>query len=161
MNASDIVKYGNSVLKTPTELVDEVNDELKKLIQEMYDIMVEAKGVGLAANQIGIPKRFFVYDAGEGHHALINPKVIRKSGEQVGVEGCLSIPNLQGDVARADFIEVEGLDENGEPVRIQAEGWQARIFQHEIDHLDGYLFIDRADPDTLELVEPGSDEGEE
>lgn len=152
MGIEEIVRYGNKVLSEQTREVTELTDEIRELIPRMYEIMHEANGVGLAANQLGLPLRMFVYDVGEGPHALINPKIVKKSGKQVGVEGCLSIPGLQGDVDRADMVIVTGLDENGEKVRLTGEGLLARVFQHETDHLEGKLFIDRADPDTLEWV---------
>jgi len=160
MGIEEIVRYGNKILAEPTKDVPEFNDEIKELINRMYEIMEEANGAGLAANQIGLPLRMFVYDDGSGPHALINPKMIRKSGSQVASEGCLSIPGLFGDVERANIAVVEGINENGEKVRLTGEGLLARIFQHEMDHLDGKLFIDRADSKTLHWVMPGQDEEE-
>lgn len=154
VSADEIVKYGDEVLRNPTKLVDEINGEVKDLIQHMYEVMHENNGVGLSANQIGVSKRLFVYDVGEGPKAVINPKLEERAGEQLGYEGCLSVPGLQGEVPRSDTVVVEGLDEDGNPVRITAEGFLARVFQHEIDHLDGFFFIDRADPDSLEFVTP-------
>lgn len=147
-----VVRYGDPVLRTRAEEVREINDEIKELIERMYVVMAESHGLGLAAPQIGVSKRVFTYDVGEGPHALINPKVLRSSGEEIATEGCLSIPGLQGDVARASRVTVTGIDENGRKVKIKAEGLLARVFQHEIDHLDGKVFIDRADPATIETV---------
>ena len=152
MGIEDIVRYGNKVLSEQTTEVPQLTDEIRELIPKMYEIMHEANGVGLAANQLGLPLRMFVYDVGEGPHALINPKIMKKSGKQTGVEGCLSIPGLQGDVDRANMVIVTGLDETGQKVRLTGEGLLARVFQHEIDHLEGTLFIDRADPHTLEWI---------
>ena len=118
----------------------------------MYQAMVDYRGLGLAAPQIGVAKRIFVYDVGEGPHALVNPKIVSTRGEEWGVEGCLSVPGLQGEVPRAAAITVTGINENGEKVKIKADGMLARVFQHEMDHLDGTLFIDKADPETLETV---------
>jgi peptide deformylase len=109
-------------------------------------------GLGLAANQIGVLQRVFVYDDGTGLGVVINPKIVRAEGEQVGVEGCLSVPGLQGDVKRAEKIVIQGMDLNGKKVKIEAEGLLARIFQHELDHLNGTLFVDRADPDSLHYI---------
>jgi len=156
----EIVRYGNEVLRRAAEPVKAVDDEIRALIARMYEAMAEASGLGLAAPQIGVSKRLFVYDIGDGPHAVINPKLMKKSGEQIGVEGCLSVPGLQGEVPRWEKVVVTGLDEEGKPVRIKAEGLLARVFQHEIDHLDGTLFIDRADPDTLEIVESKEAESE-
>ena len=161
MGAEEIVRYGSKLLSEPTREVPEVNEDVRRLIAHMYEVMAEAHGLGLSANQIGVPLRIFVYDVGEGPHALINPRIVKKSGSQLGSEGCLSIPGLQGDVERANIVVVEGLDEEGRKVKITAEGLLARVFQHEIDHLDGTLFIDRADEDTLHWVMPGQEEEEE
>ena len=152
MEASQIVTYGDHLLRTRAEEVAEFNDEIKGLIQRMYEVLAENRGLGLAAPQIGISKRIFVYDVGEGPHALINPRLTRCRGELVSIEGCLSIPGLQGEVPRYEHVTVSGIDEEGGKVKIRAEGLLARVFQHEIDHLDGGLFIDRADPETLETV---------
>jgi peptide deformylase len=97
-------------------------------------------------------KRLFVYDVGDGPDAIINPEIVRQEGEQLGVEGCLSIPRLHGEVLRAMTVEVTGLDRHGKPLRIEAREYLARVFQHEIDHLDGVLFIDRADPASLHWI---------
>jgi peptide deformylase len=158
MENVEIVKYGEPVLSERAKEVDAITDEIRELIRKMYRIMEESNGVGLAANQIGVPLRIFTYDVGEGPHAIINPRIVRKLGSQVGVEGCLSVPGLQGDVERANIVTVEGLDENGNNVRVTGEGLLARVFQHEIDHLDGVVFIARADPETLEWVQMESDE---
>ena len=164
MDESKIVTYGNDILRAKAEDIQEIDQEIRDLIPRMYQIMYDSRGVGLAGPQIGISKRIFVYDIGEGPHALINPNIVKSTGEVWGIEGCLSIPGLQGEVPRADRITVTGLDENGEQVKINAEDYLARVFQHEIDHLDGMMFIDRADPETLEtvpLVEKEEDEDEE
>lgn len=161
MEASEVVRYGNPVLRQRAEEIAEFDESVKALIERMYEIMVEARGYGLAGPQIGLSKRIFTYDVGEGQHAMINPVILKSSGEEVGVEGCLSIPGLQGDVARAYRVTIAGIDENGKKVKIEAEGLLARVFQHEIDHLDGTVFVDRADPDTLETVPmDDGDEGE-
>ncbi len=161
MGAEQIVRYGSKVLSEPTREVEEITDEIRELIGNMFEIMHEANGVGLAANQIGVPLRLFVYDIGEGPHVIINGKITKKSGKEVSTEGCLSIPGLQGDVSRAHTATISGLDENGQKVRITAEGLLARVFQHETDHLDGMLFIDRASADSLEWIIGGQDEDEE
>lgn len=152
MSASEIVTYGNEILRKQSEPVPEFNQEIKDLLPRMYRIMAEARGVGLAGPQIGIQKRIFTYDIGEGPHALINPEIISSSGEEWGVEGCLSIPGLQGEVPRFEKLVVTGINEDGKHVKIKAEGYLARVFQHEMDHLDGTMFVDRADPETLETV---------
>ncbi|OPZ70566.1 MAG: Peptide deformylase [Firmicutes bacterium ADurb.Bin456] len=110
----------------------------------MAKTMYSARGVGLAAPQVGVSKRVVVMDAGEGLLELINPEIIFAEGEQLDCEACLSIPGLTGEVARAQTVRVKYLDRSGKESIIEAEGFPARVFQHEIDHLDGILFIDRA-----------------
>jgi peptide deformylase len=150
MEASEIVTYGDEVLRTRAEDVAGLDDETKELIERMYEIMAANRGLGLAAPQVGVSKRVFVYD--EGQHAMVNPRIVNTGGEQVGIEGCLSVPGLQGEVTRYERVTVAGINEDGKKVKIKAEGLMARVFQHEMDHLDGALFVDRADPDTLEIV---------
>lgn len=161
METSEVVRYGNPVLRQRAEEIKEIDEGIKALIERMYVVMAEVQGLGLAGPQVGVSKRVFTYDVGEGPHAMINPKVVKSSGEEIGSEGCLSMPGLQGDVARAEKVTVSGIDENGEKVKIKAEGLLARVFQHEIDHLDGTIFIDKADPETLETVPLHDDEEEE
>jgi peptide deformylase len=150
-----IVKYegeGVEILRQTAKPVLKVTEEVAELVDHMERIMRAANGVGLAAPQLGILQRLFVYDSGEGFHAVINPKILQRKGEQIGIEGCLSLPGLQGEVARADEVVVKGLDQFGKPVRIRGQALTARVIQHEIDHLDGILFIDRADPASLHWV---------
>jgi len=161
METNQIVRYGDPVLRQKTADVAEFNDEIKALIERMYVVLAESRGLGLAAPQIGVSKRIFVYDIGEGPHAIVNGRITRTSGEDIGPEGCLSIPGLQGDVARAERVTIAGLDENGDKVKIKAQGLLARVFQHETDHLEGTMFVDKADPDTLETVPLHDDEDEE
>lgn len=149
-----IVKYegeGAAILKQVSKPVLKVSDDVAALVEQMEIIMRAANGVGLAAPQLGILQRIIVYDAGDDFHAIINPKILQRKGAQIGLEGCLSIPGLQGDVERAAEVVVKGLDQFGKPVRIRGEGLTARVLQHEIDHLDGILFIDR-DPQDLHYV---------
>ena len=153
---SRVVKYGEpgwEVLKQVAAPVPQVDSALRTLIDEMGDIMYRAHGVGLAAPQIGKSIRLLVYDAGDGLQALINPVILKMRGEQLEPEeGCLSIPGLRGVVKRASEISVKGLDRNGSPVRLRVSDFEARVIQHEVDHLDGILFIDRADPATLHMI---------
>ena len=151
-----IVKYdettGVTILRQKSRPVLTINEDVAELVEHMEKIMRAANGVGLAAPQLGILQRIFVYDAGDGFQAIINPKILGRKGEQVGIEGCLSIPGLQGDVARAEEVVVKGVDQFGKPVRIRGDGLTARVIQHENDHLDGILFIDHADPASLHWV---------
>ena len=149
MAVLEIAKYGEPVLRVRCKPVERVTEETRALIADMFDTMHAAAGVGLAAPQVRVPERLFVYDVGEGPDVIINPELVRQEGEVLGTEGCLSIPRLQGEVARARKVLIRGLDRHGKKVRIQADEWLARVFQHEMDHLDGVLFIDRADPATL------------
>jgi peptide deformylase len=157
-----IVKYGDPVLRQVAKPVAKVGEDMPDFVERMKAIMTEANGVGLAAPQLGILQRVIVYDNGETVQALINPKILRASGEQTEpAEGCLSIPGLRGTVKRADEIVVKAVDEHGQPMRIRTEGYSARVIQHEIDHLDGILFIDRADPESLHWMTAEEKEEEE
>ena len=152
-----IVKYegeGVQILRQMSRPVLKVTDDIVELVEHMEQIMRAANGVGLAAPQLGILQRVFVYDAGDGFQAIINPKILQRKGAQIGIEGCLSLPGLQGEVERANEVVVKGIDQYGKPVRIRGEGLTARVIQHENDHLDGILFIDegRADPSSLHWV---------
>jgi len=162
MISDTVLRYGEPVLRQIASAVPEFNDEIRETIIRMYSILEASGGIGLAAPQVGLSSRLFVYRVGEDEnfHALVNPKIVRRNGEETNIEGCLSLPGLHGDVTRAARIIVVGLDENGEHVRIKAVGLKARMYQHEIDHLDGVLFIDRADPDTLETEPIGVKEEE-
>ncbi len=135
--------FGDPVLRQRAREVEEVTDIHRRLIADMIDTMRDAPGVGLAATQIGVLERIFVWEVDEEHGAVINPVVVEESDEEVlGEEGCLSLPGLTYDVTRRAHVTVEGLDANGAPIRIEAPEFMSRVFQHEIDHLDGVLFID-------------------
>lgn len=140
----NIVEDGDPVLRKIARPVREVDDKIAKLLKNMAETMYHANGVGLAAPQVGISKRVIVVDVGEGLYSLVNPEITAKSGAQDGPEGCLSVPGMTGDVLRANRITVDAQNEKGEPVTIEAEGFFARAIQHEIDHLDGILFTDKA-----------------
>jgi len=159
-----IVKYdeaqGVHLLRQRSKPVLNVNEDVVELVAHMERIMRAANGVGLAAPQLGILQRIFVYDSGDGFQAIVNPKILGRKGEQVGVEGCLSIPGLQGDVIRANEVVVKGTDQFGKPVRIRSDGLTARVIQHENDHLDGILFIDR-NPTDLHWVTAEEEDEEE
>jgi peptide deformylase len=136
----------------------------------MLETMREANGVGLAAPQVGVTQRFFVAELPEDEeteqpaqtYILFNPEIVKGRGEQVGYEGCLSIPGYIGEVARQEQITVKGMNEKGRSVRHKLQGYLARVFQHEIDHLDGILYTDRlTNPDTFQPVEVGQEEAAE
>ena len=154
-----ILTQGNPVLKKKSKAVGKILPELKKLIDNMEDTMRAAPGVGLAAPQVGVLQRVIVVDIGEGLISLINPKIVKKSGKCMFYEGCLSVPGVEGQVERSESICVKGLDRNGNPVVIEAEGYLAIVLQHEIDHLDGVLFVDRIkDLSRIKYIKSKKDE---
>lgn len=140
-----IVKHPDQVLRDKAKEVKNFNANLHKLLDDMGETMYQADGVGLAAPQVGILKRVIVMDCGEGLIEMINPEIIEREGEQVGPEGCLSIPGVMGDVRRAMKVKAKGQDRFGNPIEVEGEELLARCIQHEIDHLDGVLFIDLAE----------------
>ena len=148
MSKLDILTYPNSFLSQPTKPLDDIDGKVQEKIEQMSTTMYDAPGVGLAAIQIGWDKSVLIYDVSprdqnRSLHVLINPKIITKEGEIVSEnEGCLSVPDFRADVKRAAAITVEGLDREGKPIKIDAEGILAIVLQHEIDHLNGTLFIE-------------------
>lgn len=156
----EIVKDPAEVLHKKAKPVIKVNASIKKLLDDMAETMYTAPGVGLAAPQVGIAKRVIVIDPRDEETALfqlVNPEIIHQEGWVKGTEGCLSIPGYVADVYRYEKVRVVALDRNGHKVWIDAEGWLARIFQHEIDHLDGVLYTDKC----TNLREVAADEEEE
>ncbi len=139
-----ISMIGNPILKQCAEKVEFVDRNIKKILNAMIQIMYEAKGIGLAAPQIGISKKLIVIDIGNGLIEVINPEIVKQVGCYVDKEGCLSVPKIFGDVERAEKISIIGIDRNMRNVKIKAEGLLARVFQHELDHLNGELFIEKA-----------------
>ena len=140
----EIKKYPDPILRKKSQEVEVVTEEIKKLGQDMLETMLANQGIGLAAPQVGVLKRIIVVQTEKGPQIFINPKIIKKSQETIiGEEGCLSFFGLFLKIKRAKEVEVEALDENGEKISLKAEGLPARVFQHEIDHLEGILFIDR------------------
>jgi peptide deformylase len=143
------------VLRQKAKRVTRVDDSIRKLIDDMVETMVAAPGVGLAANQVGVLLRVIVVKTDANLYCLVNPEMVKATGEQVGLEGCLSIPGYVGEVKRAQRVVVRGLNRHGKAVRIKGDDLLARAFQHEIDHINGVLFIDRLTSlDTLRKVEP-------
>jgi peptide deformylase len=143
--------YGDPVLRQKAREVGGADDTLRALVADMRDTMHAYSGVGLAANQVGVLQRVLVVDVplDEEHrarYAIVNPVVALRSGSETGEEGCLSIPGVWEDVGRSRAITVRGLDEWGKPLAFEAEGYLARAIQHEVDHLDGVLFVDRLSP---------------
>ncbi len=145
----EIVKIGDEVLRAETMEVKRFDQRLHKLIDDMAETMYAEEGCGLAAPQVGISKKIVVVDVGEGLIELINPVIVERKGEQLGPEGCLSIPGKEGLVNRAKWVKVEAQDRNGNPIVKEGEDYLARAFQHEIDHLNGVLYIDRVEKQTV------------
>jgi peptide deformylase len=154
MAIREIVTLPNPVLRRKARKVTEFTSELQTLIDDMIETMRAEPGVGLAANQVGVPWRVIVVEYGDEEdenvpaklYVVVNPEFSRISPETiVGTEGCLSIPGYAGDVERYEALTIKGMNRRGQPLTIKAKGWLARIFQHEVDHLDGVLFVDRAD----------------
>ncbi|KOA20522.1 peptide deformylase [Clostridium homopropionicum DSM 5847] len=143
MALRNIRKEGDSILRKKSKKIEEINDRIITLIEDMKETMYAADGVGLAAPQIGILKRLVVIDVGEGPITLINPEILKAHGSQIDFEGCLSIPGEQGKVDRPLNVTVRALNEKGEEFEMEGEGLLARAFCHEIDHLNGILFIDK------------------
>ncbi len=143
-----IVRHGAAVLHRPAEPVAEITAEIDALVDDMIQTMYAAPGIGLAAPQVGVGKRIFVCDISVGRDpssllVFINPEFVERDGMQLEEEGCLSVPGFNATVARPARAVVKGLDRHGEPQTVSAEGLLARCFQHEMDHLDGTLFVDR------------------
>src|ERR687885_1200548 len=151
-----ILVVGNPVLRQKAKRVSQIDRPIQKLIDDMIETMQAAPGVGLAAPQIGVPLRLAVIDVDDTITVIVNPEIIRTSGESELDEGCLSVPGFWGRLDRADRVSVKALDRHGKELRIRdAEGLFAQALQHEIDHLDGYLYIDRmATLDKLQRAEP-------
>ncbi len=147
MSILDIRVLGDPVLRKPTKAVIEVTDELRKLVADMFETMYAAEGIGLAAPQVGRTDRLAVVDVEGQKYTLINPEIASKNGAvEKAEEGCLSIPDIYGDVERPPDVTIRALDENGNQYEASANGLLGRCFQHEIDHLDGKLFIDYLSP---------------
>ena len=139
-----IVLIGDEILREKAKPVKSVNAHIIKLLDNLADTLEDAKGAGLAAPQIGVSKRVIIIDVEEELYEMVNPQIIKAMGQQTDVEGCLSIPGLIGDVARAATVQVKYQDRTGQEKNLTAKGLLARALQHEIDHLEGILYIDRA-----------------
>ncbi|MGD8465565.1 MAG: peptide deformylase [Anaerolineae bacterium] len=156
-----------AILRSKAKKVQRVTPKMAALAERMLETMRQANGVGLAAPQVGVLQRLFVVELPEDEennqpaetYILFNPEIVKGHGEQIGYEGCLSIPGYIGEVARQEQITVQGLNEKGRPARYKLDGYLARVFQHEIDHLDGILYTDRlTDPETFQPVEIDQEE---
>ena len=147
-------KYGDPALRRQAAPLEDVTPEIHRIIADMTDTMYDEVGIGLAAPQVGVPLRLIVVSAedGRGVQALVNPVIVEEGGQVTAEEGCLSIPGVFAPVTRAAWVRVEARDAHGEPVAITARALRARVLQHEMDHLDGVLFIDRLDPVTRDRI---------
>ena len=159
MAIRNIREIGEEVLTKKSREVTEMTPRIKELIGDMLETMYEANGVGLAAPQVGVLKRIVVIDTtGEDPHILINPKIVETSGEQTGSEGCLSVPGKKGQVTRPEYVKVVALDADMKPYELEGTELLARAICHELDHLDGVLYVEKVEGP---LLDAGSEEGEE
>ena len=153
-----VVKYPAEVLRKPAKPVERVTKATRILIERMKSVMKRANGIGIAAPQLGVSERVIVIMEGRKPLTLVNPVITKSEGIVVAEEGCLSLPGLYGDVLRSAVVEVEAKGEDGDKLKLRMEGLAARCVQHEIDHLDGILFIDRVELETLHWAWPASAE---
>lgn len=158
MATRKIRELGDEVLTKQCKEVTKMSLRTKVLIQDMLDTMYEALGVGLAAPQVGVLKRIVVIDVGEGPLILINPEILETSGEQTGEEGCLSVPGKSGQVTRPDYVKVKALNEDMEEIELEGTGLLARAFCHEIDHLDGKMYVDLVEGELHDVSYDEEDE---
>ncbi|MBI1846476.1 MAG: peptide deformylase [Candidatus Rokubacteria bacterium] len=149
-----IRKYGDPLLRRRTTPITEITDATRALVADMIDTMYDEVGIGLAAPQVGVSLRLMVVgdERGRAPRGLVNPSIVAEGGSLTAEEGCLSIPGIFADVTRSEWVHLEAQDLEGEPVKIEARGLFARVLQHELDHLDGVLFIDRLDPVTRDRI---------
>ena len=154
MAVLSVRRYGDPVLRRRARDVEAVTPEIRRLVDDMVDTMYDEVGIGLAAPQVGVSLRLMVVgdEEGGGVQALVNPAIIERGGEVKAEEGCLSLPGIFASVTRAEWVTLEARDLEGRLVSITARGLRARVFQHEIDHLDGVLFIDRLEPVVRDRV---------
>ena len=149
---------GDECLRKVCKPVKSVSLRTRILIEDMFDTMYESGGVGLAAPQIGVLKRIVVMDTDDNQHVLINPQILEVSGEQTGYEGCLSIPGKSGIVTRPDYVKAKAYDENMKMYIVEGEGLLARAICHELDHLDGKMYVDLVEGGLLDAAAAGEDE---
>ncbi len=159
MAIREVRTMGDDILGKVCKPVKEMNERTLQLIEDMFETMYETNGVGIAAPQVGVLKRIVCMDVGDGNqYVMINPEIIELSGEQTGMEGCLSVPGKRGQVTRANYAKVKALNENMEEIIIEGEELLARCIQHECDHLDGILYVSKVEG---ELVDKEVDEDED
>ena len=148
MASYDIRVIGDPVLRQKARQVNDIDGALVRLVDDMIETMYEAPGIGLAAPQVGVQKRLFVWDMGEGPRVIVNPEIVESDGEWLYDEGCLSVPGLTWEIVRPKTVHLVGRDLDGNEMSLEVDELEARLFQHEIDHLDGTLLIERLDSDT-------------
>jgi peptide deformylase len=155
-----IIRYPHPALRWKSKPITRIDPELKRTVREMFDCMYEAKGIGLAANQVALPYRLFIMNAhgdpavAEAEQVFLNPEIVRRKGSVEGEEGCLSLPQLYGQVRRAEKIVVNAFDLEGQEFEMSLDELEARVVQHENDHIDGILFIDRMTEAGRRELEP-------
>ncbi|SHE27834.1 peptide deformylase [Ferrithrix thermotolerans DSM 19514] len=147
MSLLPIRTYGDPVLRSRAQDIKEIDDKLVALVDDMIETMYDAPGVGLAAPQVGVDKRLFVYDVGDGPKVLVNPEIKETAGEWVYEEGCLSVPGLWWPITRPKDVFIVGVDLEGNEVELEGTDLLGRVFQHEFDHLEGVLLVERLDED--------------
>ena len=153
MAVLNVRRYGDPILRQKAQPVEAITPEIRKTLTDMLETMYYQVGIGLAAPQVGVSLRIILVDDGpRGPRALLNPAIVDQRGSVRGEEGCLSIPGFFGDVERSEWVRVEAMDAEGRPLSFEAKGLQARVIQHELDHLDGVLFIDRLPPVTRDRM---------
>lgn len=164
MSSLQIVHYPHPALRWKSKDVTKIDPQLKEWVNQMFDLMYEARGIGLAANQVALPYRLFVInptgdpEQPELEQVFINPEILRRNGSAEAEEGCLSLPEIFGPVNRAERIVVEAYDLDGQQLRFELEGIDARVVQHENDHLDGVMFTDKVPAETLTELQPQIDD---
>ncbi|SKC05750.1 peptide deformylase [Lachnospiraceae bacterium] len=153
MALRQIRTIGDDILNKKCKEIKEMTPRIKELIDDMFETLYDANGVGLAAPQVGVLKRLVIIDCGDDPHVLINPRIVETSGEQTGNEGCLSVPGKFGTVTRPNYVKVVFLDENMQPAELEGTELLARAICHELDHLDGNLYVDKVEGDLYENEE--------
>jgi peptide deformylase len=148
MSGYDIRIIGDPVLRQTAREITDVDESLIRLVDDMFETMYEAPGIGLAAPQVGVQKRLFVWDIGAGPEVIINPEIVESDGEWLFEEGCLSVPGLSWEIVRPKTIHIVGRDLDGNELSFEADELESRLLQHEMDHLEGTLLIERLDEDT-------------
>lgn len=161
MAIRNIRELGDPVLTKRCKEVKEMTERTRELIQDMFETMYEAEGVGLAAPQVGILKRLCVIDTGEDPIVLINPRVVETSGEQTGQEGCLSVPGKSGVVTRPNYAKVVALNEDMEPIEVEGTELLARALLHELDHLDGHMYTELVEGPLYDVTKNEEDDSED